>query len=129
MAETPSTRSRVFSKTETFSPNTATVHTLPAFSGTKNGGFQIPVRSPGWRFLKTEIHRIRRDWRKRRFSNTIMSCLSSRLALPHIRFENATCVRIFFKYGGKKCPFSKILGYVWMVKYDSKSLRVEADSF
>ena len=100
---------------------------LPAFSGTKNGGFQI--RSPGWRFLKTEIHRIRMDWRKRRFSNTIMSCLSSRLALSYIRFENATCVRILFKYGGKKCPFSKILGYVWMVKYDSKSLRVEADSF
>ena len=42
--ETPSTRNRVFSKTETFSPNTATVHTRPAFSGTENGGFHI--RSP-----------------------------------------------------------------------------------
>ena len=29
--------------------------------------------------------------RKRRFSNTMTSCLGSRLALPHIRFENVTC--------------------------------------
>ena len=29
----------------------------------------------------------------------------------------------------KKSPFSKIPGYVWMVKYDSKTLRVDADFF
>ena len=77
-----------------FSPNTAAVHTYLAFSGTENEGFQ--VRSPGWRVLKTEIHRIRVDERKRRFSNTITSCLGSRLALPHIGFENTMCERRFF---------------------------------
>ena len=29
----------------------------------------------------------------------------------------------------KKPPFSKIPGYVWTVKYDSKTLRVDADFF
>ena len=51
------TYSRVFSKTETFSQNTATVHTQPAFSGNEQGGFYI--RSPGWRVLKTETYPIR----------------------------------------------------------------------
>ena len=51
--------------------------------------------------MKTEIHRIRVGGRKRRFSNTMTSCLGLRLALPHIRFENATCGRRFFKYGEK----------------------------
>ena len=59
-----------FGKRRLFSPNTATVHTYPAFSGTKNEGFQI--RSLGWRVLKTEIHRIRVEGQKRgRFSNTM----------------------------------------------------------
>ena len=92
----------------------------------ENGGFQ--TRSPGWRFLKTEIHRIRVDGQKGRFSNTMTSCLGSRLALPHIRIENATCTQIFLNME-KKSPFSKILGYVWMVKYDSKTLGVDADFF
>ena len=77
------------------------------------------------------------------FSNTITSCLGSRLALSQIRFENvddfkfyreekvsvfentrlrvygekqfenATCGRRFFNYGEKKIPFSKIPCYVW----------------
>ena len=34
-------------------------------------------------------------------------CLGSRLALPHIRFENATCGHRFFKYGGKNPCFRK----------------------
>ena len=34
----------------------------------------------------------------------------------------------FFKYG-EKSPFLKITGYVWMVKYDSKTLGVDADFF
>ena len=61
----------------------------------------------GWRVLKTEIHSIRVDGRKRRFSNTTTSCLGSRLALPHIRFENATCGHRFFKYGEKNLRFRK----------------------
>ena len=45
-----------------------------------------------------EMYRICVGERKRRFSfsNTMTSCLDSRLALPHIRFENATCGRRFF---------------------------------
>ena len=35
-----------------------------------------------------EMYCIRLDGRKRRFSNTMMSCLGAKLALPHIRFEN-----------------------------------------
>ena len=54
-----------FGKRRIFSPNTATVHTYPAFSGTENGDFQI--RSPGGKVLKTEIRRIRVDGRKRGF--------------------------------------------------------------
>ena len=65
--------------------------------------------------------------RKQRFSNTLSrveifengdvsySCgrakaeanLGSRFALPHIRFENATCGRRFFKYEGKSLRFPK----------------------
>ena len=112
-----------FPKRRCFSPNEGTVHTQPAFSGTENQGFQI--RSPEWRLLKTVTYRLRVDGRKRRFSNTMTSCLGSRLALWHnydsevadlfnmeekvsvfentrlrvdgqIRFENATCGRRFF---------------------------------
>ena len=129
MAETPSTRSRVFWKTETFfseygyRPHATGVfgHQKRGFSNTLSRVeiFENGDSSYSYGLAKTEVFKY----------NLIMSCLSSRLALSHIRFENATCVRILFKYGGKKCPFSKILGYVWMVKYDSKSLRVEADSF
>ena len=93
----------------------------------ENGGFQI--RSPGWRFLKTEIYHIPVDGQKRRFSNTMTSCLGSRLALPHIRFENAACGRRFFEHGGNEVTFSKTPGYVWTVRYDSKTLRVDADFF
>ena len=52
-----------------------------------------------------------------------------RLALSHIRFENAACGRRFFLNAEKKTPFSKIPGYVWTVKYDSKMLRVDAGYF
>ena len=126
-----------FGKRRLLSPNTATVHTYPAFSGTENGGFQI--RSPGWRVLKTEIHCIRVDGRKQGLSNTMTPCLSSKLVLPRIWFENATCGRRFFEIRRKKplrfrkypatlnatcgrrlfrnteekSPFSKIPGYVW----------------
>ena len=53
------------------------------------------------------MYRIRVDGRKRRFSNTMTSCLGSRLAFPHIRFENVTCGRRFFKYGEKNLRFRK----------------------
>ena len=59
----------------------------------------------GWRLLKTGMHRIRADGRKRRFSNAMTSCLGSRLALPHIRFEDAMCRRKFFKYEEKTSNF------------------------
>ena len=73
----------------------------------ENGGFQI--RSSGWRFLKTEIYHIHVDGRKRKFSNTMTLFLGSRLALPHIRFENAACVRRFFLTRIKKLRFRKYL--------------------
>ena len=53
------------------------------------------------------MYRIRVDGRKRRFSNTMTSCLGSRLAFPHIRFENVTCGRRFLKYGEKNLRFRK----------------------
>ena len=87
------------------------------------------ICSPGWRFLKIEMYRIRVDGRKRRFPNTMTSCPGSRIAFPHIRFENVTCGRSFFLMRRKKAPFSKIPGYVWTVKYDLKTLRVDADFF
>ena len=55
---TPSTNSRVFSKTETFFSEYGY---RPYVTGIF-GHFQI--RSPGWRVLKAEIHRIRVDGRK-----------------------------------------------------------------
>ena len=96
--KTPSTRSRVLWKTKTFFYEY--VQTYPAFSGTKNGGFKI--RSPGWRVLKTEIHCICVDGRKRRLSNTMTSCLGSRVAFPHIRFKNVMCGRRLFLIRRKK---------------------------
>ena len=66
------------------------------------------MRSPGWRFLKTETYRIRVHGRIRRVLNTMTSCLGSRLALPHIRFENATSMDAFIlKYGEKNIRFRK----------------------
>ena len=91
-----------FGKRRLFSPNTATVHTYPAFSGIENGGFQI--RTPGWRVLKTKIHRFHVDGRKRRFSNAMTSCPGSRLALPHIRFENGYVWTEIFLIRRKKKP-------------------------
>ena len=57
------------------------------------------------------------------------SCLGSRLALPHIRFEKLRMDADVFLNTEKISRFSKIPGYVWMVKYDSKTLRVDADFF
>ena len=83
-----------FGKRRIFSPNTATVHTYPAFSGTENGDFQI--RSPGWKSFENGDSSYSCGRAKTGFSNTMTLCLGSRLALPHIRFENATCGRRFF---------------------------------
>ena len=67
--QTPSTRSRVLWRTETFFLRIRLPSTLNRrFRAPKTKGFQI--RSSGWTVLKTEIHRIRMDRRKRRFSNT-----------------------------------------------------------
>ena len=93
-------------------------------------GFQ--KRSPEWRLLKTETYRICVDGRKRRFLNTMTSCLGSegslfgtttirkrqiylnmegkvsvfentRLSVDgRIRFENGTCGRRFFLNTEKK---------------------------
>ena len=57
---------------------------------------------------KTEIHRIRVEGGKRRFSNTMTPCLGSRLTLPHIRFKNGVWTQIFFQIRGKKSPFWKV---------------------
>ena len=87
--------------------------------------FKYDLQGGGFRFLKTEMYRIGVDGQKRRFSNTMTSCLGSRLVLPHIRFENATCGRRVFQIPRKKSPFR----YVWTVKYDSKALHVDEDIF
>ena len=61
-------------------------------------------------------------------SNTMTSCLGSRLALPpHIRFKSTTRGSRLFWIWRKEAPFSKMPGCVWKVKYDSKMLRVDAD--
>ena len=36
---------------------------------------------------------------------------------------------LFYKYREKNLRFQKYSDYVWMVKYDSTTLRVDADSF
>ena len=95
--KTPSTRSRVLSKTETFfseygyHPRVTGVfsHRKRRFSNTLS---RVEISDI---VLKTEIHHVRVDGRKRRFSNTMTSWLGSRLALLHIQFENATCGRRF----------------------------------
>ena len=43
--------------------------------------------------------------------------------------RKATCGRRCFLNTEKISRFSKIPGYVWMVEYDSKTLRVDADFF
>ena len=61
----------------------------------ENEGFQI--RSPGWRLLKTEIHRILVDGVKTEvFKYDEVMLRFNAPALPHIRFEKATCGRKFF---------------------------------
>ena len=97
--KTPSTRSRVFSKTEMFfSEYSYRPHVAGVFRHRK------------WRFSNTlsrvETWRICVDGRKQRFSNTMTSCLGSRLALLHIWFER----RSFFK---SDVNVSKIPSYVW----------------
>ena len=78
------------------------VDTLPAFSGTENGGLQ--KHSPGWRLLKTEMSRS--CVRKWGFSNTMTSYLGSSLAqIPHIHSKMLTCGGRFFKDGGKSLRF------------------------
>ena len=54
------------------------------------------------------------------------SYLGSRLALWH-NYDSK--IADLFKYGLKKSPFSIIPSYVWTAKYDSKTLRVDADFF
>ena len=99
----PSTRIRIFSKPEIFSPLTPPVHTYPDifenrdfFSvcssrqhvngvfAHKYGGFW--KRYPDCKFLKTDIYRIYVDDRKRRFSNTRMTSKlgSSRFTRPQL---------------------------------------------
>ena len=81
-------------------------HVSGVFRAPKRGGFQI--RSPGWRVLKTEIHRIRVDGRKRRFSNTMTSCLAFKArSSTHTIRKRYVWMQIFFKYGEKNLRFRK----------------------
>ena len=52
-----------------------------------------------------EIHRIRVDGQKPWFSNTMTSCLGSRLALRHA--HTIRNKQIFHKYGGRSLRFRK----------------------
>ena len=92
-SKTPSTCSRVFSKTETFSFEYGYRPHVTGVFGHRKRRFSNTLSRVE---IKTEIHRIRVDGRKQRFSNTMRSYLGSRLALPHIRLENATCGRRYF---------------------------------
>ena len=56
-----------------------------------NALFRVEIFENGYLHLSY----IRIDGRKRRFSNTITSCLGSRLTFPYIRFENGSCGRRF----------------------------------
>ena len=67
--QAPSTRIRIFSKTEIFFSVCPSRPHVNGVFGHKYGGFW--KRSPDCRFLKTEIYRIRVDGRKLRFSNTL----------------------------------------------------------
>ena len=83
-----------------------------------------------WRVLKTEIHRIRVDGWKRRFSlkyDDVMPRFNARSLLHTIR-KRYVWMEIFLNTK-KKPPILKITGYVWTVKYDSKTLHLNADFF
>ena len=82
------------------------VHKEPAIF--ENGDFFLRIRRPSTRNQRFQEPKIRSSgWRlrKRRFSNTMTSWLGSRLALPYIRFENATCGYSLRIYGEKISVF------------------------
>ena len=85
----------------------------------------LNIRSLGWRCLKTKVCRIRVDGRKLRFSNTMTSCLRSRLATIRRRY---IWTQIFLNTE-EKVSVLKIPGYIWTVKYYWKTLPVVADIF
>ena len=70
--------------------------------------------SCGW--AKTEVFKY----------DNVMPRFNAR-SVPHMWFENATSGRRFLKYGEKNLRFQKYLD-TW-VKYDLKTLRVDAESF
>ena len=55
--------------------------------------------------MQTEMYRFHVDRRKRRFSNTMTSCLGTGLTLPHIGFEMLRVDADFFKHEGKSYVF------------------------
>ena len=91
--KTPSTRSRVLWKTDTFSSE----------------------------------HGYRTKGQKRRFSNTMTSCLG--FSSAHTIRKRFVWTQIFLNTKEKTFVFENTRLYVWMVKYDSKTLRVDADFF
>ena len=99
---TPPTRSRVLWKTETFFSEYGYRPHVSSVLGHRKRRFSNTFSRVG------SIHRIHVDRRKRRFSNTMTSCLGSRLALPHIRFENGYMwTQIFLNTEKKNLRFRK----------------------
>ena len=58
-------------------------------------------RSPEWRFLKTPAFHLRVDGRKRRFSNTMMSCTSSMTHAPWGMLSYLHRCSVFVRTGEK----------------------------
>ena len=125
--ETPSTRSQVFSNTETFfseygcRPHVTGVfghrkrrfsNTLPTVESFENGDSSYSYACGR---LKTEVFKY----------HDVMPRFKARSSAHTIR-KRYVWTQIFLNME-KKSPFSKIPGYVWMVIYDSKTLRVDAD--
>ena len=124
---TPSTRSRVLWKTETFSseygyrPHVSSVfgHRKRRFPNTLSrvGSFENGDSSYSCGQAKTEGFKYD-DVMPRFKAPTSAHTIRKRYVWTEIVLNTK-----------KKPPFSKVPGYVWTVKYDSKTLRVEADFF
>ena len=81
------------------------------------------VRSPGWRFLKTEI-RIRVDGRKERFSNT-MTSITSCLRSKHTIRKRYVWTKIFLNTEKKISVFENTDPATCGWSNDSQTLRVD----
>ena len=88
-------------------------HVSSVFSGF---AVNFRKRSPEWKFLNPIRIRIRVDGFSRKFLNTLTSCSIVQSSTGNQNKEQSR-------------KFPDTVGYVWTVKYDSNTLRVDAKIF